>query len=85
VPAMLQTYTRMFIGIITLTKQPPDVEGTMSPAPGAGAPDRIAVVEEILKGAFQLARPDDVAFLESQVGYIAGRIVDALARLNDPI
>ena len=40
----------------------------------------VAVVESILREMFELAKPDDLAFLEMQVSYIAGRIVDGLAR-----
>jgi uncharacterized protein (DUF111 family) len=48
----------------------------------AGAPWAIEVVKKILLEEISLAKPDDLAFLESQVSRIAGRIVDRIIQLD---
>lgn len=55
---------------------------TVSPASAgeAGAPE--AVAEQILRENIELAKPDDLAFLESQVPYIAARIVRRLRSMG---
>ena len=61
-----------------MTKQSPTPSpAAVSPSGDAGAPNQlIAGVQAILREEINLAKPDDLAFLESQVPRIASRIVD---------
>ena len=46
--------------------------------------DAVAIIEQALREQFELAKPDDVAFLEFQAGRIASVIATRLGLLDGP-